>query len=254
MKTVAVVAGECLSSLADKHGFRNYHSIWDHGANASLRTECPHPNMLLPGKSVAIPDEKTEVAKRAADQTWKFVVKKKRPAKLRIVLVDEKMAAVKGAEWQLASPLSRSGTTGANGLIEIADLPPQARNATLKVTLSAPYVAPAGTPAPATVASPPPYPPPIVPADFTDATPAERDPGGTVINWGLLLGHLPTGSDRSGVQARLHNLAFPCDTDSDDAKTARAVKLYQKLQEKQENGSGQFADIMGKLETLHDNP
>jgi len=52
-----------------------------------------------------------------------------------------------------------------------------------------------------------------------------------------------------GVKARLNNLGFNID---DDEKTKRAVKAYQKVYLKQDNGSGIAKDILDDIKTRHD--
>jgi len=58
---------------------------------------------------------------------------------------------------------------------------------------------------------------------------------------------------KEGTLARLHNLAFGCDVDSDDAHAVHAVKAYQLFYLKAKDGSGKIADIQDDAAQRHDN-
>jgi hypothetical protein len=110
-------------------------------------------------------------------------------------------------------------------------------------------------PPPAAPAPPdsPPYPPPIVAADFKDKMP-DPDYSARAVEWTLAIGGLPSFNVKEGVLARLHNLGFSCDVDSDDDTVAKAVKAYQRLYLNNKNGSGVPADIQADIRDRHDNP
>ena len=55
--THTVRQGEHLSSIAARYGFRDFHEIWEHAANAGLKSKRKNPNVLLPGDLLHIPDK-----------------------------------------------------------------------------------------------------------------------------------------------------------------------------------------------------
>jgi hypothetical protein len=254
MAAPAVAPGDCVLSIADGLGFRNYHSVWDQPQNDALKKDRPNPNMLAAGDVVHAPDKKDKVVKKAVDQTWIFVVRRKRPFTLRLVLYDKNDKPLGGKAWELKTPLSQTGTTGADGLIEITGLQPSDKIGTLVVTMAPAKPAPPPKPVPpaAAPANPPPYPPPIVPQDFKDKLPP-LDPGPQIVTWNLSIGGLPAVKVKEGTLARLHNLAFGCDVDSDDAHAVHAVKAYQLFYLKAKDGSGKIADIQDDAAQRHDN-
>ncbi|MFY7973227.1 MAG: PGRP and LysM peptidoglycan-binding domain-containing protein [Rubrivivax sp.] len=88
MKSYTVKPGDCLSTIAARHGFSRWQDVYEHGANAELRQRRPDPNVLHPGDVVMVPAlrERTEAA--ATGQRHHFVYKPPR-RKLRIQLLDD---------------------------------------------------------------------------------------------------------------------------------------------------------------------
>lgn len=243
--------GDCLLSIADRLGFRSYHSIWDQPQNNTLKKDRPNPNMLVKGDVLNAPDQNTKVEKKPLDQTWTFVVKNRKPFKLSLVLIDKDDKPLSGKQWELKTPVSQKGATGGDGLAEITGLKPGDKAATLKVTMEAARTPPNKIPPAAPAGGPPPYPPAIVAADFKDKMP-DPDYSEQVVEWNLTIGGMPSFNDKTGVLARLHNLGFGCDIDSDDETASRAVKAYQNLYMNNKNGSGLTADIQNDLRPRHD--
>src|SRR5262245_4353515 len=114
-----VEQGDCISSLAEEHGFK-WQTLWDH--NPDLKALRKNPNALQPGDVVLIPPLRLRRENRPTDKRHKFI-RKGVPAKFRLILerFDQPLAnkrwtlSVDGAEF--------SGTTDSKGLLEIA-LPP----------------------------------------------------------------------------------------------------------------------------------
>jgi hypothetical protein len=186
----------------------------------------------------------------------KFAVS--RFVKLRIVLIDRDAKPIPDKDWELVSPLTAKGKTNPKGLIEVKNLSSKATSGILKVTMKEPSSAQAPAP---TVAQPPvggaaapAHPPKIKPDEFKDPKPSEPAPADNIVEWKLSLSALKDFDGVPSIKARLHNLAFPCDSTSDNAKTNRAVKLYQRVHMKQENGSGVIKDIEAHIRNFHDNP
>ncbi len=247
------VDGDCLLSIASNLGFRNYHSIWDQPQNDAFKKGRRHPNKLLPGDVVQAPDKQVKLCTKDVDQIWTFIVKARKPFKVRMILVDKNDKPLGGKKWELKSPQSQSGTTGADGLIELTVLSPMDFAGTLEVTMkpaTTPPPAPNAPPA-AAPANPPPYPPAIVAADYKDHLP-EIDYKAQVVTWTLHIGGLPPVATRQGTLARLLNLGFGVNQDSAEARVTRAVKAYQLHYQNNKNGSGKPADIQEDAGKRHD--
>jgi hypothetical protein len=248
-----VEGGDCVLSIADSLRFRNYHSIWDQTQNSALKKNRPNANMLAIGDVVKAPDKKVKLVNKNVDHTWPFVVKSRKPFKVRLVLIDKQDQPLSGKKWELKAPSAQSGTTGGDGMIEITVLQPGATSGTLEVTMKDATAPPAKPAAPAAApANPPPYPPAIVPTDYKDKMP-EPDFKAQVVTWDLHIGGLPPVKTKQGTLARLHNLAFGCNLDSDDARVTRAVKAYQLFYQKNQKGSGKLTDIQDDAGKRHDN-
>ncbi len=242
--------GECASSVADDYGYRNYLSLWKHAGNNTLATARPNPNNLDKGDKLVFPNKKKRRVKKATDQTWTLVVKKKRPANLRFVLFDRAGQPLNGLQWKMTAPVSKAGTTAADGLIEITGFPPQDTSGTLEVVMIAePKAGKVADPAAAPLA----YPPPILYSTFHDQVPPEP-PGALEAVWNLRIGSLQRFDSREGVQARLGNIGFRCKPGDGDDATQRAVKAYQRLYNNQRSGSGLPGDIQVSVRDLHDLP
>ncbi|NMO17214.1 hypothetical protein HPC49_13145 [Pyxidicoccus fallax] len=247
-----VTEGDCILSIAEQHGFKDYHTVWDDAANGALKKERPNPNTLVVGDAVEIPDVKPKQLGAATSQTAKFTLKQVKGARLRLVLLGADDKPLEGKSWELTAPVEATGKTGADGLIQVEPLPVKETQGTLKVTLrekasASASAAPASPPAPA-------YPPTIVPDEFKDAKPPEVDPELDAIEWELKLGSLPSYNHESGVKARLCNLGFLLAPDADATKTEDAVKRYQKVFLKQDAGSGKTADIQDDVRARYDTP
>lgn len=247
---VTVTPGDCLLSIADALKFRNYHSIWDQTQNDTLKATRPNANMLLKDDVVNAPDKKDKVETKAVDQVWAFTVKSRKPFKLRMVLLDRDDKPISGKKWELKTPIAQKGTTGGDGLIEITGLKPSDKTGTLVVSMRDKQTAPV-KPTPPAPTTPPPYPPVIVADDYKDKIPAPDFTAQTV-EWTLSLGALPPVKEKTGTLARLHNLGFGVDVDSDEPKTKRAVKAYQRFYLNNKTGSGTPADIQDDAGTRHD--
>ena len=74
-KQHTVAAGECLSAIAAKYGFPDYHAIYGDPANASFREKRPNPNLIYAGDVIAIPDKKKGTKSARSGATHKFVAR-----------------------------------------------------------------------------------------------------------------------------------------------------------------------------------
>jgi hypothetical protein len=241
-------------SLADALGMQDYHTLYDDPINARLKRRRPNPNQLLISRDEwQDPPGKGKVHNKAVDKTWKFVVKPKKLPKLRIVLVDANHKPLAGKAWKLTAPKVLSGTTKKNGLIEVPDLPPQAKTGALEVIWEKPK---AKKPAPASAEpaiTKPTYPRPIKASEFNeDAPPAPSAPDG-VVEFTMKIGSLPTINDDSGVRARLRNLGYGAGRGSANAHAKKSILAFQRWQLNQKTPSGKLADIRDTVHDRHDN-
>lgn len=127
-----VAPGEHLSGIAQRYGFRDYRTIWDHPDNAPLRELRTEPHVLLPGDVVVVPDKTLRDESRPTDQAHRFRVPSL-PLKLRLALTDYHNLPIVGAACELTVqgktlPLTSDG----DGIIE-APVPKDATEGLLKV-------------------------------------------------------------------------------------------------------------------------
>ena len=134
-ETYVVEQGDHLSSIAEKFGFRDYQTIWDHPENAELKKSRDNAHILLPGDALYIPDKVARTVSCATGRTHIFKIHT-RPLMLRIVLkdIDDRPIAdvacqleIEGTRYQLQSDGSGLVETpipkGARqGVLEIPDL------------------------------------------------------------------------------------------------------------------------------------
>ena len=120
-----VKQGDCISSIAFKHGFFP-DTIWKDSKNSKLRQDRKDPNVLLPGDEVFIRDKEEKEESCAGEQRHRFR-KKGVPEKLRIQFMDEqeKPRANEAYVLEIDGDLSESKTDN-DGKVEIW-IPPNAK-------------------------------------------------------------------------------------------------------------------------------
>lgn len=250
-----VIAGDCCSSLTAKAGFADYHTIYNDSANSALKQKRPNPNTLVVGDEFTIPDKELKTVAKPTGSEHKFVVKVK-SVKLRLQVHDSQDKPCEGKPFVLTvtGRAPKKGASLPGGFIEI-EVDPQATVGSLIVVLGKPpAVAPPKLTGP--LPDPPPYPPALAPADFGDSLDRNyvgNDADSYKFEWTLMIGHLPSYNDVSGVQARLRNLGYSChgkDGDADDLETQAAVKAFQKHLKLAE--TGRTKDIENAIRDSHD--
>src|SRR5690349_11689166 len=92
--------GDCMGSLAKFYGFADYRSLYDDGANATLKGQRPNANELVEGDVVSIPDRAKKEIDFAAGSTRKFKLKAP-PTLLRIVVQDDQGTAFGDKKYKL---------------------------------------------------------------------------------------------------------------------------------------------------------
>lgn len=125
-----VTQGECLSSIADEYGFF-WESLWEHPRNASLKAQGRHPNALLPGDVVHIPDKRVKEYTRAtgARHTWRV---RGVPMKVRVQILDDDVPRAHEPFTLDVDGVIVVGATDGDGFVE-ATLPRRAWRGVLTV-------------------------------------------------------------------------------------------------------------------------
>jgi len=116
-KEHVIAEGDSTSSVASKYGF-DPATIWADPDNAALKQLRAHPNLLLPGDSLAIPARKRKTIGLATDQIHTF--KRKGTRTLVAVQVFDGDKARANQEWKLeVGDQSSNGTSDGDGVVEV---------------------------------------------------------------------------------------------------------------------------------------
>jgi N-acetylmuramoyl-L-alanine amidase len=130
MPDYRVKQGECISSIAQRHGFF-WETIWNHPNNAELKQRRGDPNVLYPGDVLFIPEKEEKQESGATEQRHRFRLKGV-PAMLRIRLMDnDEPRGDESYTLEIDGELL-SGTTDDDGNIE-QPIPPDASRGRLLV-------------------------------------------------------------------------------------------------------------------------
>jgi len=128
----SVAAGEHLTQIAEKYGFRDFKTIWDHPDNAELKQQRADPHVLHPGDSVMIPDKVLRHDARPTDKAHRFRVSS-RPLMLRIALTDFDNEPIPDTKCELVvDGVLHRLTSDGKGLIE-TPIPRSAKEGVLTV-------------------------------------------------------------------------------------------------------------------------
>ena len=87
MPNYTVKQGDCISSIAQKHGLF-WDKVWNHPKNSRLKEQRKKPSILYPGDVVFVPDKDKKEESGATEQRHRFR-KKGAPAKLRLRIMEE---------------------------------------------------------------------------------------------------------------------------------------------------------------------
>jgi hypothetical protein len=128
MPDYIVKQGDCISSIAQKHGLF-WDKIWNHPKNAKLQETRKDPNVLSPGDVVFVPDKDEREESGATEQRHRFR-KKGVPAKLRLQIMEDDQPRSNVPYTLVIDGQILKGTTDGNGKIEHS-IPPQAKKGVL---------------------------------------------------------------------------------------------------------------------------
>jgi hypothetical protein len=236
--------GECLSTIAARHGFSRWQALFDHPDNAALKAQRKSPNLLLPGDEIVVPDRDVKELECASGKVHRFKVKSPR-SQVRIVLRAHDGTPHAGARWIVeVDDEEIKGETADDGLIE-ADVPLSAT----RCLVSAWY-------APSSVETTDEdlgLDEPADPAASADGGDDDDDEPPPDVHYALLLGHLDPHDTVSGVQSRLRNLGFGgAVTGSLDDATRAVVLRFRVAHGLPTDGEPIDDALATKLRTLHD--
>lgn len=197
MPTITLAQGDCLSSIALRHGF-DPETVWQHGDNADLRERRIDPNALLPGDRLFVPEieEKDEPVETDTLKTFKLSVG---PLRLRVRLTRHgKPRSGEGYELEYDQGSKFDGETDDDGFVD-QPLPIGAKSAILRML------------------------PEAEEGEEPDQEPEEYE---------LVLGHLDPHDEPSGVQGRLRGLGYYFgEVDGDvGPQTRAALQRFQKVE------------------------
>lgn len=117
-ETHIVEQGEYLASIAKDYGFSDWHTIYNHPQNASLKKKRPNPNVLLPGDEIFIPDKQLRQESCPTEKKHRFKVNVPK-AWLKIVLKDADRKPIKNQPYTLiVAWLTFVGNTSEAGLVQ----------------------------------------------------------------------------------------------------------------------------------------
>ncbi len=128
MPEYKVKQGDCLSSIAEKHGLF-WEKIWNHPKNAKLKEQRKDPNVLYPGDVVFVPDKDNKEESGATEQKHRFK-KKGTPAKMKLRMLKNDQPRSNEPYRLNIDGIWQEGTTDGEGYVE-ASIPPHAQKAIL---------------------------------------------------------------------------------------------------------------------------
>ena len=123
MSDHSVRQGEHLTRIAEEYGFRDFHTIWDHGANGKLKSKRVSPNVLNPGDVLQIPEKSPPTESRPTTQIHIWQVPSN-TLNLEIILKDENDEPRQNTPCSLTIEAAKEDlSTDPNGRIRKDDLP-----------------------------------------------------------------------------------------------------------------------------------
>ena len=129
-----VSQGECMATIARRHGFADLMAIWNHPKNQGLRDRRKSPNVLFPGDVVYIPDLKTKAAQCSTGRNHKFRLKFATRG-VHVVFVDADGEPIAHSPYVLrVGDDERQGQTGADGAVNEKGFHPGETQAELELT------------------------------------------------------------------------------------------------------------------------
>jgi hypothetical protein len=193
--------GDCLSSLAARHGLPDWHVIYDAPENEELRKLRPNPNLIYPGDRVFIPDRRPKLEAAATGKSHTFVVSRPK-TRLRLKIFDDLDESPTKARYELWIEGRQKPIEGdlEDGVLD-TKIPADAPKARLVIR--------------------------------------SADRGTVLEELELLLGALDPVDTVSGARSRLRRLGFDCGPVAKEMNPAiaRALRLFQRVYNLKEDGT-----------------
>ncbi|ARA91972.1 hypothetical protein AWN76_001520 [Rhodothermaceae bacterium RA] len=185
--------GESIPSIAERYGFADWKTVYEHAQNDYLRQKRSNPYVLAVGDQVFIPGKEQKYVTVATEQRHRFQLKR-RMEQVHVVLEDEEGEPFAHMDYRLqVGNLTFHGNTGSTGLVE-QEVPAIADQAVLTV--------------------------------WHDPEQPEA-----TWEWVLDVGHLDPVETVTGVQARLANLGYRlARTGTFDEPTQQALASFQEAE------------------------
>ena len=236
-----VQQGDCISSIAYDRGFF-WQTIWNDGANASLKSQRKDPNVLKEGDVVHVPDLRIRQESCATEKRWTFKLKGV-PSTLKIKLL--KPPKPPPAAANSPAPPSDDLTVSAEDPDPPAAAPsqPWANTAYLLVVDGKPFQGKTDGDGVVKISIPP-------NAQSGTLTMARNTPDEA--SFDLTLGALAPCDSVSGVKQRLYNLGYDCGDVDDTSSDALAAALAAFQQDSGLKVTGALDDdTKNKLKQIH---
>jgi N-acetylmuramoyl-L-alanine amidase len=194
-----VKQGECLSSIAQKYGFRRWSTIYDHPENCQFKQKRSDPNLIFPGDRIVIPDKTLKQETGAVETRHRFRLLSEESTVIRIIVKNADDEVLADNDYTLIVEGERyEGTTDSQGMIE-HEIPADAQNGKLNLVL--------------------------------DEGNCKQS-----YTWQLDISHLDPLEEKPGVLARLENLGYFVGAgDTDDP--SEVVKAFQQANNLTVNGN-----------------
>ncbi|HVZ34526.1 MAG TPA: hypothetical protein VG963_18985, partial [Polyangiaceae bacterium] len=83
-----VLQGECLSTIADRYGFKDWRDVWNFRLNQKLRERRKSPHVLCPRDMLAVPAPQLYEIVRDTEQTHRIELKSRAEVPLEVAIED----------------------------------------------------------------------------------------------------------------------------------------------------------------------
>ena len=220
MPNYVVQDGDCMSSIAQAHGFQPK-TLWNLSENSALRDQRKDMNVLMAGDEVFIPELRLKQVDCADKKKHKF----KRlgvPAHLRLRLLKDED--------------DKTDASSSSSDASVFDPTPPQRNVSQKPRANVPYrlEIDGHSKSGSTDGD----------GRIDEPIPPDAESGVLILNPGtageerfpLQLGSVAPLDEAEGVRRRLNNLGFPCEGDADSAEFRAALMNFQEAYGLEVNG------------------
>ena len=101
MPEYEIKPGDWFAKIVKREGYGDFwRPIFSHAGNKAFRSECPDPNLLIPGKKCILPEKEGREESRQSDARSRFK-KKAQKSELHLVILRPNGQALKSAKYKL---------------------------------------------------------------------------------------------------------------------------------------------------------